>query len=88
MTRQDLCPWLALLYVKPEYRKRHFGALLQKEVVEYAEKLGYEKVYLYTDLKKYYDKTGWKPFGKDLECDGTEKSLYEVETKDYGNEDK
>lgn len=88
MTRQDLCPWLALLYVKPEYRKRHFGALLQKAVVEYAEKLGYEKVYLYTDLKKYYDKTGWKPFGKDLECDGTEKSLYEVETKDYGNEDK
>lgn len=83
MSRQDLCPWLAFLYVKPEYRNNRFGARLQKTVVGYAETLGYKKVYLYTDLKNYYEKTGWKRFGKDLECDGSFKSLYEIGTETY-----
>ena len=74
---------MAFLYVKPEYRNNRFGARLQKTVVGYAETLGYKKVYLYTDLKNYYEKTGWKRFGKDLECDGSFKSLYEIGTETH-----
>lgn len=81
MSRQDIFPWLALLYVKPEFRKRHIGAKLQKYLLDYSKALGYDKVFLYTDLINYYDKTGWTPFGTGTECDGTEKKLYYYDLK-------
>ena len=80
LSRQDLTPWLALLYVEPESRGRHIGAMLQKEVLRYAKTLGYPAVYLYTDLINYYEKTGWKRCGEGIECDGTLKRIFIHET--------
>ena len=57
--RQDLTPWLAVLYVKEGYRKLGVGKLLQKMAIKESQKLGYNKLYLITDYKGYYEKSGW-----------------------------
>lgn len=61
MSRQDLFPWLASLYVKPAYRGRGIGKRLQEFILEYCKKQNYPKVYLYTELINYYEKSGWEP---------------------------
>lgn len=76
LSRQDLTPWLALLYVKPQARGRHIGALLQQQVLYAAKQLGYKEVYLYTDLNGYYEKTGWNLCDSGIECDGSEKRIF------------
>ena len=58
--RQDLSPWMACLYVKPEYRGMGIGTSLQKKSVEVAEELKYKKLYLITEHENYYEKMGWK----------------------------
>lgn len=60
MSRQDLYPWLASLYVIPQYRGKGIGTELQKFLIKYSKDLGYDEIFLYTDLDDYYEKTGWK----------------------------
>lgn len=59
MSRQDLTPWLAGLYIKEEQRGRGYGTLLQNYVVRKAEKLGYPRVYLGSLHLGYYENNGW-----------------------------
>jgi GNAT superfamily N-acetyltransferase len=58
--RQNLTPWLAAVFVLPEYRRRGIGAALVERVVEEAQALGVPHLYLYTpgpgDL---YLRLGW-----------------------------
>ena len=76
LSRQDIWPWLAFIYVRPEYRGLHIGAKLQQALCEHASGLGFDRVYLYTDLINYYEKTGWIYSGSCTECDGTRKQLF------------
>ncbi len=62
--RKDLTPWYATMYVKKEYRNRGYSKLLNDAILEEAAKLGYEKVYLKTELDNYYEKFGAKYVGK------------------------
>ena len=57
--RQDLSPWLATLFVKESYRGQGIGTLLQKKCIQVAKALGYERLYLITDLENYYEKSDW-----------------------------
>lgn len=64
-SRNDLSPWLASLYVLPEYRNRGIGDLLITRVKEKATELNFPCLYLFTDsdnifLNSYYIKRGWK----------------------------
>jgi len=59
-TRQDLIPWMAGLYIKPEYRNKGIGTLLQQRCIEVVKELKYKKLYLYTNHTDYYEKLGWK----------------------------
>jgi GNAT superfamily N-acetyltransferase len=61
--RLDLSPWLSNLYVLPRYRKLGLGQALQEVVIKAARKSGFKKVYLFTGLKGYYEKTGWHFIG-------------------------
>jgi predicted N-acetyltransferase YhbS len=55
----DLTPWLAAVYVMPEYRRRGVGAALIQAVVEKAA-LGVETLYLSTvGREEYYASLGW-----------------------------
>lgn len=58
-SRQDLFPWLACLYVKPEYRGRSIGKSLLEHGLNASAQLGYEKLYLSSDLEGYYENYGW-----------------------------
>lgn len=59
ISRQDLWPWLACLYVEPEYRGRALGATLLEHGAREAGKMGYGRLYLNTDHAAYYEKYGW-----------------------------
>lgn len=57
-------PWLACLYVNPEYRKRGIGHSLVEYLVSKVE----GPVYLWTkdELVSYYEKLGWIIFKKNI----------------------
>ncbi len=57
----DLSPWLAALYVMPEYRRRGVGAALIKAIVEKAGLLGVAMLYLSTvGREEFYADLGWQ----------------------------
>ena len=58
--RNDLTPWYATMYIKEEYRENGFSKILNDAILSEARKLGYQRVYLKTDLINYYEKFGAK----------------------------
>ena len=58
--RHDLSPWYATMFVKKEYRKKGYSKILNDAILIEAKSLGYDKVYLKTDLVNYYEKFGAK----------------------------
>jgi predicted N-acetyltransferase YhbS len=58
--RPDLTPWLARVHVAPEHRRQGVGTALVRRAVAEAERLGVEKLYLYTpDKERFYARLGW-----------------------------
>jgi GNAT superfamily N-acetyltransferase len=54
-------PWVAAVFVNPEYRGRSVGKRLVTEAVRRARELGYSDVYLYTrDVAHWYETFGWE----------------------------
>ena len=62
---KDLTPWYGTMYVKKEYRGKGYSKILNNEILKEAKKLGYDKVYLKSELINYYEKFG-AIFIKDL----------------------
>ena len=58
--RKDLTPWYATMYLKKEYRNKGYSKLLNNAILNEAAKLGYNKVYLKSNLVNYYEKFGAK----------------------------
>jgi GNAT superfamily N-acetyltransferase len=59
--RPELSPWLATVFVAPEYRRQGIGASLVRRIVEEAAALGAERLYLYTpDKEGFYSRRGWR----------------------------
>jgi GNAT superfamily N-acetyltransferase len=79
-SRQDLCPWLACLYVEEEHRGREIGSKLLQHGLKEAAKKGYEKLFLSTDLENYYEKYGWRNCGVVYGVSGGHIKLYEKDT--------
>lgn len=53
-------PWYATMYVKEEYRGKHYSKILNDALLEESRKLGYDKIYLRSELINYYEKFGAK----------------------------
>jgi len=79
-SRQDLCPWLACLYVDEEFRGREIGSKLLQHSLQEAAKKGYDMLYLSTDLEDYYEKYCWRNSGLVYGVSGNHIKLYEKET--------
>ena len=59
-TRMELTPWLAGVFVAPEYRRRGVGAALVRRVVVEAARLNVPVLYLYTvHSERFYAALGW-----------------------------
>jgi|SRR5271157_337699 len=78
-SRQDLFPWMADLYVRPDHRSMGIGSALQDLTLMKAKSLGYEAIYLYTPLVGYYEKKGWTYLGDEMDRDGEMVRLYKKE---------
>jgi GNAT superfamily N-acetyltransferase len=60
-TRPQLTPWLASVFVAPEFRNQGVGSHLVKHVMQKAKDTGIETLYLFTpDRASFYEKLGWK----------------------------
>jgi GNAT superfamily N-acetyltransferase len=56
----DVSPWLASLYVAPEYRKRGVARRLVAAIEDQARSNDVARLHLYTgDAEKFYVKCGW-----------------------------
>ncbi|GED21970.1 N-acetyltransferase GCN5 [Halomonas halmophila] len=59
--RRDLTPWLASVYVLPEWRGHGIASRLVRRVEEEAEAHGVGRFYLYTpDQQALYRRLGWQ----------------------------
>ena len=69
--RSDLTPWLAQLFVFPEYRYQGIGSLLVDAAISEAQRLSHSAIYLYTSgsLPKYYERLGWSRWPAPLNLD-------------------
>ena len=60
-TRKELSPWLAAVYVDSGFRGRGIGSKLVLAVMQEAETLDVERIYLITpDRMSFYSRLGWK----------------------------
>ena len=79
--RLDLSPWLSALFVSKKYRGLGVGQALQAALLKTARRAGFKKVYLMTELKNYYEKTGWHFIATGPYTNGRVISLYEYKFK-------
>lgn len=77
VSRQDISPWLACLYVDPKYRGQAIGSKLLDHAVAEAKRKGFEKLYLTTDHVGYYEKYGWAKMAECYDIFGNPSSVYE-----------
>ena len=78
ISRQDLYPWLAALYIDENQRGRGLGEKLQQHVIDYARTLGYPQLYLYSACKDYYERFGWEYIGDGLDYPDKAVHLYRM----------
>ena len=58
--KHDLTPWLAALYVAPEFRNRGIASALVGAIEQHARSVGCGELYLYTiTAEPLYAKLGW-----------------------------
>lgn len=76
ISRQDLYPWLAALYIDESQRGQGLGAKLQQHVIRHARTLGYPQLYLYSACKDYYERFGWQYIGDGLDYPNKSVHLY------------
>ncbi|WP_431225218.1 GNAT family N-acetyltransferase [Serratia sp. L9] len=76
ISRQDLTPWLAALYVEENQRGSGLGVQLQQYVQEHCRNAGFEQLYLYADFSGYYERYGWQYIGDALDYPDRPVRLY------------
>lgn len=58
--KHELTPWLASLYVAPDFRKRGIGAALVRAIEQHARRVGCGELHLYTSkAEPFYARLGW-----------------------------
>lgn len=76
ISRQDLSPWLAALYVDERHRDKGLGQRLQQHVLDYSRQAGFPALHLYATFSGYYEKMGWQYIGEGLDYPAKPVRLY------------
>lgn len=76
ISRQDLYPWLAALYVDVDARGQGLSEALQQHVIAYAQARRYQRLWLWATFSGYYERFGWTPSGEALEYPNKPVGLY------------
>ncbi len=80
ISRQDLMPWLACLFVNEDQRKQGFAEQLLTHGLQQAHSKGFKKLYLSTDLVNFYERKGWRHLCQGYGVTGGEIKIYEKST--------
>ncbi len=65
--RPELTPWLASVYVVPEFRKKGIAGKMIDRIINDAAALGVSRLYLFTfGDPSFYSKRGWTIMSKDV----------------------
>ena len=59
ISRQDLYPWFACLFVNDEFRNKGIAGKLLQHGLKESKSKGYDKLYLSSDLENFYESKGW-----------------------------
>lgn len=78
ISRMDLYPWLAAVFVDERFRGNGYAHLLIEKAKEDAKKAGFTKLYLSTDHIGYYEKYGWKYIGNGYYPWEEQSRIYEI----------
>jgi len=82
LTRPDLSPWVAGVYVIPARRHRGIGSALVRYAVHRAAQMGVKRLYLYTHpAREFYTKLGWSLLAED-EYEGQPVAIMMIATID------
>lgn len=81
ISRQDLYPWFACLFVEPEYRGKQIGSQLLEHAKKQANAKGFKKLYLATYIEGYYEKYGWSYLEKGFGITGEPIKIYRSATE-------
>lgn len=76
ISRQDLIPWFACLFVDENYRNQGLAEELIKHSLNESQKRGFDTSYLSTDLNDFYEKKGWSYYSKGHTVFGDEIKIY------------
>ncbi len=69
-THPELTPWLASLYVHPDYRHKGIGSALIQTIEDTASKLNFKTIYLFTEDKQtIYQKQDWQIYANEIYYD-------------------
>jgi len=80
ISRQDLWPWFAALYVEKSERGNNLGAKLLEHGRKEAGRLGFARIYLCTEHIDYYEKYSWKKIGEGFHPWHESSSIYDSKT--------
>jgi len=78
ISRHDLYPWFACLFVEPEFRDRELGSLMMRHACQEALRMGFGTIYLTTDHENYYEKYGWERMEDGYEPSGKVTRIYRL----------
>ena len=76
ISRHDLYPWLAGIYIKESERGKELGNMLMEYAELEAKNAGYSAIYITTDHDGYYEKYGWKRIEDGYEITGEPTRIY------------
>ena len=76
ISRQDLYPWLAALYVDEAARGHGLAGQLQRHVIAYAAQAGFTELHLWSACRDFYERYGWQYIGDALEYPDKRVHLY------------
>ena len=80
ISRQDLIPWFACLYVEEQYRNLGLAEKLLSHSLETSKNKGYDMLYLSTELNDFYEKKGWNYYSNGFGVFGNELKIYAIQT--------
>lgn len=80
ISRQDLMPWFACLYVNKSHRNQGIAEQLLNHALEEAKTKGFSTVYLSSDLENFYERKGWEMFGEGFNIFGDSFPIFRKST--------
>ena len=80
ISRQDLMPWFACLFVNETHRNQGIAENLLNHACSEAKRKGFEMLYLSSDLVNFYERKGWEYHCQGYGVTGGEIKIYRKET--------